>query len=86
MKEVIYAIVRGSGPFPVDMLRYDNCSPATEPDSSSIIMTFQGWDSWEICVKHINHRGMSNSFTLGRWKSFGCSLEMVDSPYVLNRN
>jgi hypothetical protein len=86
MKDILYAIIRGSGPFPVDMLRYDNCSPATESDSGSIVMTFQGWDSWEICVKRINYRGRVNSFTLGRWNSFGCSLEMVDSPYVLKRN
>ena len=28
--------VRGGGPFPIDMLRYDGCHPASESDSARI--------------------------------------------------
>ena len=84
-KEIVYAVIRGNGQFPIDMLRYDNCSPATEFDSSIIMSSFNKWESYEVCVKKMVPRGYSDKFTEGRWESFGCTLELVDSPYALNR-
>lgn len=80
-KDKIYALIRGHGRFPVDMLRYDNCSPALESDSYAIINTFNDWSDYEIIVKKMVPRGYSDKFTVGRWESFGCTLEIVDSPY-----
>lgn len=39
--KVAYAKVMGSGEFPLDMLRYDNCCPATEKDSGIIRSTIK---------------------------------------------
>ena len=80
--EIIYAVVKGHGRFPVDMLRYDSCSPASEHDSYAIVNTFEKYDDYEITVKKLCPRGClpkDNKFTVARWESFGCKLESVDS-------
>lgn len=65
-----HAIVVGSGPFPIDMLRYDCCSPATEEDSHLIERSMEGWTKWEVCVKS----ELKREWTAGRWQSFGWSI------------
>lgn len=66
-------IVRGSGAFPVDMLRYDTCYPATETDSSRIIDSHRARSTGE---REIRLRGpvSINHPTPGRWSSFGWTL------------
>lgn len=45
--DIVYAKVMGSGEFPLDMLRYDGCSPATEEDSNLIRRTIsQPYGNW----------------------------------------
>ena len=39
--KVAYAKVMGSGEFPLDMFRYDSCSPATEHDASIVRSTIK---------------------------------------------
>jgi hypothetical protein len=74
-----YAIVIGSGPFPIDMLRYDCCSPATEEDSHIIERSMEGWKKWEVCVKcDLKNR----EWTAGRWQSFGCSIFPMEKGYM----
>lgn len=34
--KIIHFVVEGRGSFPMDMLRYDNCEPATDEDMQSI--------------------------------------------------
>jgi hypothetical protein len=46
-------VVEGTGLFPVDMLRYDDCRPAGEEDSYAIIKSIERGHSnpsWEIRV------------------------------------
>ena len=68
--------VTGSGQFPVDMLRYDRCSPLTETDSAKIIASMEhGPDRREIAVTHF---GTSAGWapTYDRWRSFGWTVNM----------
>ncbi len=56
--------VSGDGPFPFDMLRYDQCWPANE--SSSFILAERGMRVIEM---------VSNTrITPGRWESYGWRL------------
>lgn len=64
------AKVIGSGPFPMDMLRYDRASPFTENDSVTISSTFyRRLDKYEVLVVTSLPK-----FTVDRWKSFGVSI------------
>jgi hypothetical protein len=65
--------VKGRGDFPIDMLRYDRCTPLTESDSGRIERTFdeevgEDENAAEIDLKasEIGHQP-----TQGRWQSFG---------------
>jgi hypothetical protein len=63
--------VKGVTSFPIDMLRYDSCRPAHEPDSHAIIRTFDGEIeavTVEVCSMN---RNLHWSPTVDRWKSFG---------------
>ncbi len=65
--------VSGRGPFPLDMLRYDRCSPASECDSAQIRKTFQRGDSEERAI-NLFRPDLPNAVlapTEGRWDSFG---------------
>lgn len=85
-KKIIYAKVSGHGEFPIDMLRYDLCSPATEEDSNLIRRTINNHsnNNWVVVVKRplLERRAKNDPvFTIGRWQSFGCKIVEVGSPY-----
>lgn len=89
--EIVYAKIMGSGEFPLDMLRYDSCSPATEEDSGIIRSTFDWHRSnltdgnWVVLVKKVlreKRRKNDNVFTAGRWNSFGCSVQEVENVFI----
>ena len=61
-----YFAVRGTGPFPFDMLRYDQCWPHREMDSSLMRET----DYDEERVVNLCSYGPTGP-THRRWKSFG---------------
>lgn len=80
--------VRGSGQFPIDMLRHDNLTPYSEDDSYSIIseagayrtITLQGW-------YHGKGTGPSR-IDVARWQSFGWWVYeiAIDGKVLLDRN
>jgi hypothetical protein len=70
-------VVTGSYHFPVDMLRYDRCSPLDERDSSKIMDSFS-----ELHCNNLQEIGIirftsckSDMPTEGRWRSFGWSIK-----------
>ena len=76
-----YMVIKGKGDFPIDMLRYDDCFPATESDSYAIAKTFDSYGEWEICVKkQVRTYSKVRDWTNGRWASFGCSMESIQHP------
>lgn len=88
MKYVYLARITGTGPFPIDMLRRDQCHPFSENDSAIILETLTGRRSKEgdtrrrqrWCVqvrKHSDSASQITVWTPGRWKSFGCTFEEV---------
>ena len=63
---------KGHGAFPVDMLRYDRCTPRTSRDSREIersLLSYGSGYGWE--VELVTER---KSITVDRWASFGCSI------------
>lgn len=73
------AKVSGRGEFPIDMLRRDSCSPATETDSMLISQTFKQYGYWEIYVKvrPLSNAKSHNPWTNDRWTSFGVRFEPI---------
>lgn len=61
-----HATVRGSGIFPVDMLRYDSCYPASQEDASKLLDD----DYREIRISRTSEL-KGSTFTVARWQSFG---------------
>ena len=81
--DIVYAEVSGSGEFPLDMLRRDCCSPATEEDSHVIRDTFRNHQSWIIRIRKVlrgRHRDPGPPFNVARWKSFRCSIRPATGP------
>jgi hypothetical protein len=60
--------VRGSGDFPIDMLRYDQCWPQSEVGSAVIHGSFR---SRGLRLRTVNLSSLKRVPTTGRWKSFG---------------
>lgn len=70
------ATITGRGGFPIDMLRYDECIPASEEDAGHIINSFGGFVRWTIRVRKVHPRNRFDNFTVARWESFGCKCEV----------
>lgn len=77
--------ITGCGPFPMDMLRYDQCWPATADDAATIARScYQPSDRYEWMVrvkKHVPSKREAvtlERWTLGRWQSFACDVKQYD--------
>ena len=80
MKWMHFAKISGTGGFPIDMLRYDNCIPASEEDAHTIErvcnpMLWGEEPTWTVQVKKYSDLKGHGYWTEGRWNSFGCTLE-----------
>lgn len=75
-RQLWYFTVQGTGPFPIDMLRYDRCWPASEgSDSVALAATFDlrggglpyeaPYNTRSVCLIGLDQP------TEGRWASFG---------------
>ena len=85
--EMVIAKISGRGEFPMDMMRYDSCSPASEADSYLILDTVRDkpFGRWEIYVKRVTRTTKAErkknpmaDWTVGRWESFGVKIELFD--------
>lgn len=72
--------VRGTFPFPIDMLRYDCCYPAREAeDSYNINATIQRVTNGPVVVRLRRRVENKNDMpTFGRWSSFNWTV-LTDS-------
>ena len=76
--------VSGAGPFPFDMLRYDNSYPASQSDAGK--MEHHAREKREIemeSVRLVNTtpRPLFEEIAcLERWHSFGWEVEHIDEP------
>jgi len=70
-------VVEGHGQFPVDMLRYDCCVPASQGDVSQMMFA-RSASPRRVSLKMFTPVGMVVGATDGRWQSFGWSV--VDGP------
>jgi len=61
-------LVRGTGHFPYDMLRYDGCWPSTSDDV--LEMTYESRESRVVKLTRYT-RTKKEMPTTGRWTSFG---------------
>lgn len=74
MSKHIWFVVRQRGKlgFPLDMLRYDSCYPATSEDATRIGMTLRREPCpWLLDEPHTIELTGPRSPTAGRWASFG---------------
>lgn len=72
-------VVEGSGPFPIDMLRFDACYPCT-PDDVFAISAPSAQGPRTVALRHrIGGGEMLNAIpTKGRWASFGWHVRTVE--------
>jgi len=70
------AVIQGSSPFPMDMLRYDQCVPVNATDSCEILDSNQ-WANERIFTVAVTGRG-TNGPTSKRWASFRWHVKKVD--------
>ena len=76
-----YAIVEGSGEFPYDMLRYDNCTPARERDSYEMVTP-----DWVAGRRRLIVRRQDGlKWTPNRWNSFGWQVMRTGAQYEIER-
>jgi hypothetical protein len=68
-------VVEGSGPFPIDMLRYDGAYPAREEDAARIHSSFDRFARERQKVTIVIPDGRP---TEGRWDSFGWRVVSVE--------
>lgn len=62
--------VRGSGAFPVDMLRYDRCAPETSHDVDGIC-AYHALEPYTVTLIGFVPSGVCPQPTADRWSSFG---------------
>lgn len=66
------------GSFPIDMLRYDNCVPATERDSGKIgrMLGQLSGDPEDrtVRLRRFSRNHKPDSYARARWESFGCTV------------
>lgn len=76
-------VVEGRGSFPVDMLRYDACIPATESDANIIASSQYDPDPTTPTRVQLRRFAASKASrpTDGRWSSFGW--QVVDVTEVV---
>lgn len=80
--------VSGTGRFPIDMLRHDRCTPASECDSGVLTRTYtrshHGRANGEVVVNLFKPGSRKvEGPTEARWKSFGWTVapEGQEAPY-----
>jgi len=63
--------------FPIDMLRYDRCTPHSEQDADEIERSLNdGSDIRRVCVqRYSEERQWERAWTFDRWRSFCCKIE-----------
>lgn len=72
--------VEGRGTFPLDMLRYDACYPATGEDAKNMRASHDEVAKWTIFVKKNTSPKYAKGavWTLARWESFHCTVSAVE--------
>ena len=69
--------VSGTGPFPIDMLRYDRSHPTTEIGSHLIERTFNGRLGERVYIVVERNTEKAWTPTAARWESFGWRVEPI---------
>lgn len=78
-QDAFHFVVVGKGSFPVDMLRYDKCWPASEFMSGLIVNTSHQTNHPDS--HRIELRGLKTP-TVGRWSSFGWRVVAIENERV----
>lgn len=73
-------LVRGAGPFPVDMLRYDGLFPFAQSDAMKIAQSFgPGRETARVEVELNGVKDPEWTPTVARWDTFGYKVEKVST-------
>jgi hypothetical protein len=87
----VTATVEGAGEFPIDMLRYDACWPASERDSAILLDSMNGSGRRKVQLYHYTesaparldprdpeYMGARVGLTPARWRSFSWRIVSVE--------
>ena len=75
--------VRGSGRFPIDMLRYDCCYPKHSADVCNIELTPENdgyFKTRTVELVKIHQEKQYNGITFDRWASFTWTVTEMENP------
>lgn len=80
MKYSHLALIKFTGRFPIDMLRYDRCMPYREADSALIQHSIENCSGGQVIVlKYSEMKDWANLWTMARWKTYGsCELRPLN--------
>lgn len=78
MSKKTYFTVVGSGPFPLDMMRYDECDPHSDTDRNYVTMDTINMRASESRRAVQLSTSKPGAPTLKRWESFGWLVRSVD--------
>ena len=72
--KIVEIVAVGRGEFPMDMLRYDSCWPASEVDSYVIADSLKKYGEWQVVLRKNVDAGVREPWMKPRWSSFGVQL------------
>lgn len=73
-------VIPANSVFPIDMLRYDTCWPATQDDVAKF-PTEREDRPIQLDVQTVSDR-KTGAFTVERWRSFGIRVTRVDTRRI----
>lgn len=78
--------VRGSGDFPIDMLRYDRSSPQSSEDAGMLLVTPRDLEVYTtprtIRLVMFTETQTRGGPTIDRWKSFGWAVQFDSFAHI----
>jgi len=81
--ECVFTVV-GCGSLPIDMMRYDRCTPHTQEDASKVANSFMNYKPTEERTIHLHcymetaGKNPGDHPTTRRWNSFGWKVINVE--------
>lgn len=87
VKFEVKARIRLLGMFPIDMLRYDCCTPSPSIDAAHMLYSVRdiedGTENETITLVHHSHGHKGWQPTVDRWASFGWLVVKVHPAYAV---
>jgi hypothetical protein len=82
MWETVFVVNATAQRFPLDMLRYDRCTPYQQQDVDEVweLVAMRPVKGKRYSIKLVAKHGKGWTPTEGRWESFGWQVEKIYAP------